>query len=453
MRIAASLLLGFIGCATDVMDGADGVDGARAQDGSTQNVTAPNAGGVYVMTNELYGNQVASYARNFDGTLEFLGSVFTGGIGSDAFDGPEGLDPLISAYAIEKTEDNRFVLAVNAGSKTVSSFRVEPDRTLSLVDIGFTRGVGPNSIAISGSLVYVSNIAQLGGSFAGEPDQEGSIVGFTLDADGMLQSIPGSLTNLDNRPSAVRFSPDGSKLLVTSINSGSSALASGSEDELVVFDIDAAGLPTRVAQAGPVTSTLRGNGVRNLPSAIGFEVVEDATGRDIVVVTEAREFQPDGSPPAFPALQTGSVSTWELAPTGELFPLQLDVLADESGSLDGSRTACWLAFSADQGTFWVSNAIEASLSAYSFGADGSIQLENGVAAQGNPAVDPDPAIAFGETDGWIDLDVSDDGQFLYQLYGLAGTVGVFRIEADGLVLVEEVVGDIPLQDTQGIIAF
>ena len=122
------------------------------------------------------------------------------------------------------------------------------------------------------------------------------------------------------------------------------------------------------------TSTLRDNAAgRNLPSAIGFQIVGD----NYVVVTEAREFRPNGLPPIFPALQDGSVSTWQIQADGSLIPINLDVA---SGINNTGRTACWLDFS-DENTFFVSNAIEAGLASYSFN-NGEIELLDQVAAQG-----------------------------------------------------------------------
>ena len=57
------------------------------------------AGGVFVMSNIQEANTIVSYARAADGTLSLVGEFETGGLGGD-FDGPEGLDPLISAYAL-----------------------------------------------------------------------------------------------------------------------------------------------------------------------------------------------------------------------------------------------------------------------------------------------------------------------------------------------------------------
>lgn len=96
---------------------------------------------------------------------------------------------------------------------------------------------------------------------------------------------------------------------------------------------------------------------------------------------------------------------------------------------------------------------EASLSTYQFNRDGGIELFAGVAAQGQGATSSDPATAFAETDGWIDLDVSDGGAFLYPLYGLDGTIGVFAVDGPEPTLIDEVSGDLPETDTQDIIAF
>ena len=48
--------------------------------------------------------------------------------------------------------------------------------------------------------------------------------------------------------------------------------------------------------------------------------------------------------------------------------------------------------------------------------------------------------------------ISDDGAFLYQLYGLDGTIGIYRITGDTLELVGEESGNLPDTNTQGIVA-
>jgi len=167
-------------------------------------------------------------------------------------------------------------------------------------------------------LIYVSNITQAEFLDLGEPGHQGSLVGFWLLDDGTLQPVDGSRRTLNNRPSAVQFSPGGEYIVATSINSGASGLGSGNEDEIVLYSVADDGLLSD-NQLDGATSTLRGNAEgRNLPSAIGFQIVQD----NYVVVTEAREFQPNGAPPAFPALQDGSVSTWQKMTIHSSYPMR-----------------------------------------------------------------------------------------------------------------------------------
>jgi len=60
-------------------------------------------------------------------------------------------------------------------------------------------------------------------------------------------------------------------------------------------------------------------------------------------------------------------------------------------------------------------------------------------------------ITFGTTEGWIDLWISDDGQYLYQCYGLTGEVGVYEISGAELTLIQEV-GGLPQNNVQGIVS-
>lgn len=418
-------------------------------------------GAVYAMTNgngQVAGtnvqgdNTIIAYGRNAQGELTPIGPFATNGFGGD-FDGGEGLDPLISAYALTKTPDNSTLLAVNAGSNTITSFNINEDYSLSQAgDPQPTGAVGPNSIAfvereadgIRG-LVYVSNITRPEFLDLGEPGHQGTVTGFWLLEDGTLSPIAGSTRDLPIRPSAVQLSEDGNWLVVAAINSGAAGLGSGSEDELTVYNVGADGLLSDIAW-GTATSTLLNNEEgRNLPSAIGFQIV----GANYVVVTEAREFQPNGMPPAFPALQDGSVSTWQIQGDGSLTPITLDV---RSGEGNTGRTACWLDFTADGNSFFVSNAIEAGLASYSFN-NGAVELLDQTAAQGTGTggADNGPE-AFASTEGWIDMWITDDGQYLYQLYGLDGTIGIYRINGTSLELVGEESGNLPDTNTQGIVA-
>jgi len=430
---ASALLVGGLAAAHEAADTAHGPRGPKND----------FAGAVYTMDNAVEGNHVVAYGRAADGKLTLIGSFATGGKGG-IFDAFDGLDPLISAYSIVLTEDHRFLLAVNAGSNSISVFRINRDRSLTLVDQAKTPGVGPDSLAISGDTVYVA-VVDSDGIFGGPDNQAGSISGYRLSSNGRLLPLPFSTRNLPARPSAVRFSPDGKFLAVTTFNAGSATLASGSSAEVSTYRVFPGGW-VGVAPVGTGVSTLPNNAAgRNMPGAIGLDVVAMG-GKQYVVATEAREFSPQGAPPTFDALQSGSVSSWRLEANGALTPVALDVLAGRQVGA-GQITSCWLQFSPDRKTFWVANALAASISSFRF-QDGAITLIEEKAAAGLPAQAFDP---FGTSDGFIDLAASGDGRYLYQLLGLTGVINVYDTR-NGLTLVQQF-GALPDTNTQGIAAF
>ena len=425
-------------------------------------------GAVFVGTNDLNNNAIASFARAADGTLTPVGEFSTGGQGSTDFDGGEGLDPLISADSIIVTEDEQFLLTVNAGSNEVVSFRINDDFTLTRISVIDSGGVGPNSVAVDGNLVAVTNIDRDGIALGdpstprAEPNDEGNVVTFYIGEDGALTPT-GNSVDLDNRPANIDFSVDGNRIIVSSITSGSAALP-GANAEASVYSFNIL-RDASLALVDTNTPTLRGNSEgRNLPSAIDFDItVQD--GREFVVVTEAREFNSEGAPPALPALQAGSVTVYELGADSSLTITEGDFAftdgdpaAPNAFGADGQQlTACWIDFGHGSGSdiFYVSNAINASISSVRLADDGTLEVIETIAAQGvsgfSQPGQTGPEV-FGTTDGFIDLDVSPDGDYLYQLEGLSGEVAVYALDgAGGLELIQEV-GGLPDVDTQGIVA-
>ena len=158
---------------------------------------ANSNGAVYVLSNQPTGNDVLVFARHADGTLSAPVSVGTGGNGTGGGLGSQG--------AVVLDGSGRHLYAVNAGSNSITSFRVRPNglERVGVVDSG---GVMPTSIAVDGDLVYVLNA---GGA--------GLITGFTAH-DGDLEPIAGSTRPLSaaaTAPAQVSFTPDGEQLIVT----------------------------------------------------------------------------------------------------------------------------------------------------------------------------------------------------------------------------------------------
>ena len=77
---------------------------------------AHSGGALYTQTNDPAGNVVQRFDRAADGRLARRGTLPTGGSGSRALGGRQG--------AVELSDDGRTVYAVNAGSNSVTTFRV-----------------------------------------------------------------------------------------------------------------------------------------------------------------------------------------------------------------------------------------------------------------------------------------------------------------------------------------
>ena len=172
---------------------------------------------------------------------------------------------------------------------------------------------------------------------------------------------------------------------MTSITAGSAALPGpDAANSVAVYGVTSAGEITGMTDAATGTQVGNADG-RNLASAIDFDVAV-VGGREFIVVTEAREFNSMGGPPALPALQAGSVSVYELLSDGSLEPTVADfAFGDPLGSpFDPSNqlTACWIDFGSDGTTFYVSNAINASISRAELLGDGTINLIEQIAASG-----------------------------------------------------------------------
>src|SRR5688500_9349324 len=152
-------------------------------------------GAVYTITNEAGGNEVAVYERSADGSLTFMATYPTGGLGSGA-----GLG---SQRAVVLRENGRRLFVVNAGSNQISVFAVRKDG-LELLDVVDAGGEMPISLTLHGRTLYVLNA---GGS--------GNITGFRVRNNGKLEALDGSTQPLSNggtgdspQPAQISFSRD-----------------------------------------------------------------------------------------------------------------------------------------------------------------------------------------------------------------------------------------------------
>ncbi len=340
-----------------------GMPGSAASQSAT-------TGFVYVMTNNPGGNSVIQYSRAGNGTLTQVSQVPTGGLGGTG-NGVGALDPLGSQDSLVLGGTGSALLAVNAGSNQLSAISVTSSglRLLNTVSSG---GSFPNSVALFGNLVYVLN-AQ------GAPN----ISGFRLGATG-LAAIPNSTVALPGGSSAsphdIRFSPDGTRVLVSE----------GGINQIDVFQLDNSGLVTNVKSTASAGS-----------GPFGMRFARDG----VLLNTEA------GS---------NSVSSYRLNDDDSLTVVSPAVM-------NGQAATCWLSVTADGKFAFTSNTGAGDLSSYHVSGNGTLDLEQAVAAQaggGNP----------------IDSALSADSAFLYAVDSSMGRVLIYRVTGGSLRLIGNVSG-------------
>jgi 6-phosphogluconolactonase (cycloisomerase 2 family) len=317
---------------------------------------------VFVQTDNLAGNQVVAYHRAPDGTLTQAGSYPTGGLGGQL--AGSAVDHLASQGSLAYDPRHALLIAVNAGSSTVSVFGVAGDR-LALRQVIASGGQFPVSVAVHGDLVYVASA-----------EDGGSVQGFRV-LGGALAPIPGSGRSLGldpaatpqftNTPGQVSFTPDGSRLIVTTKDNG---------NDIDVFGVRPDGLLT-----APV--------VNSEPGAVPFGISFDAAGHVVIA----------NSGP-------NTVATFALAADGRLTML--------SQVATGQSATCWVV-TADGRGFFAENAGSAAVSSIADGPGGTLTLD------ATTGTDP----------GTVDAALTPAGQFLYVQAGGPGAVDEFRVSAGG----------------------
>jgi 6-phosphogluconolactonase (cycloisomerase 2 family) len=317
------------------------------------------------MTNAATKNEIIAYSRAANGALRDGARFETGGRGSGGL-----IDPLESQGSLVLSQDHSLLFAVNAGSGTISAFRVGRGR-LSLIDVVHSGGSEPNALAQYGDILYVLNT---GGS--------SGVAGFRLHENGRLTPIADSVRFLSTNTSgaaSISFSPDGRFLAVT---------------ERLTNNVDV----FRVQEDG----TLSAAAINQDSSPGTFAVIFAPSGSALVVETG-----PAGA-------QNGStISSYGVQEDGTLFPISVGI------PTLGAAT-CWSVVTPDGRFVYTNNAGSSTISGFVVHSNGSVSpLPNTVQASN----------ANGSAN--LDMSISSDGKFLYSLNAGIGTIGMFAISKDG----------------------
>jgi 6-phosphogluconolactonase len=343
---------------------------------------------VYAMTNDATKNEILAFELGRDGTFRSTGRFETGGRGSGGT-----TDPLQSQGSLTISQDHSFLFAANAGSGTLSSFRIVGDR-LVLADQEPTEGAEPVAVAQHGHFVYVLNEAG-----------DGGVTVFSVDQSGHLSPIPNSTKLLSNTGlggASIAVSRDGTLL----------AVVERAADNIDIFHI----LPNGTLSAIATTAD---------PNPGGFSAIFSTNGQ--VLVSET-------GPGAEP--NSSTISSFAVEGNGTITPISNAVPTDGAAN-------CWLAITPNGKFVYTSNSATSNISGFTVAQNGALTPIGGVIVGANPA---------GSTN--LDIAVSADGNFLYSLNSSAGTITAWTINSDGtLKEVDSISGTPGASGVNGLAAF
>jgi len=337
-------------------------------------VSAISAAQIYTQTNEAGQNRIAEIRTNPDGSLAAPRFFQTGGAGAGTGLGVQ--------YALNLSEDRRFLFVVNAGSNDISTFALG-DGGPRLVGRVSSGGVRPVSVTAHGEWVYVVNA---GG--------DTNIAGFRLNPNGTLSPLANSIRPLSTTgvaPGQISFNPEGDTLYVTEKNT----------NRISYYQIDPQGLPSLNAWVSTPGATPFGFEFGRRGELIVSEAFGGAAGASAV-----SSFLADDRGQPFAA--TASAPTYQTA-------------------------ACWVTVTPDGQFAYTGNAGPSdSITGYRVYSDGTLNILNNNGVTG------------GSPKGAGVSDLATDGD--HHLFALAPRKGLiirYGIQANGQLKTQDRVFGLP----------
>jgi 6-phosphogluconolactonase len=326
---------------------------------------ATSIGKLYTMSNATTGNEILIYNRLSDGSLSQTGHVPTNGKGSGGGLGNQS--------ALKLSGDGFFLFAVNAGSNSISSFRIT-EAGLDLIDTRSSGGISPVSITEDNSRLFVLN--------AGDSSKGGNIYGFRVEHDGDLWSMPYTSRSLSSKTATtgaaqINFSDNGRQLIVTE----------KATNLILTYPLNHYSVP-----GNPRLTASSGN------TPFGFAVGK----RNQFFVSNA-----EGG-----AAGASSLSSYSLLSSGKLGGISPKV-----GT--GETAACWVALTPDGRYAFTTNTGSGTLSSFEIGFNGKLTVAESKAGITGKATAP------------IDLAIGPESRFLYTLNSGNESISSFSVGLDG----------------------
>jgi 6-phosphogluconolactonase len=311
-----------IGLASSLLAGAISVAAATGVGAANARSDSPAGSYVYTESNQTSaggGNAVLAFRVASGGSLTSIGGFATGADGTGAGLGSQG--------ALTLADRGRALLVVNAGSNSVSYFRILSDGSLRLVDIAPSGGIDPVSVTASGRWVDVLN--------------QGSktVAALVLTSHALVPSTHAAvaLSSAAATPEQVGFTPSGDHVIVTEKVSST----------IDTFNVTADGRLTDLRDTVSTGTAPYGFGF----SAGGEAIVSDAGGG---------------------AGGISAATSYRVCATGALHPIS------EVG--ESQAAACWLVVNGAGNRAYLANAASGTVSSYNIGPGGGLTLRSAVAA-------------------------------------------------------------------------
>ncbi len=285
-----------------------------------------NQGFVYTLSNQTSGNRVMVYRRAGDGTLSFDASYATGGMGTGGGLGNQGAVVISNG---EEEEDDDILLAVNPGSNSISSFKINGSG-LTLKSTISSGGMRPVSITRHDDIVFVLNA---GGT--------NNVSGFKLNGNGMLQPIANStrpLSAASTGPAQVSFTNNGKVIVITE----------KATNKIVTYTVNEDGMPGAMHV---ITSSS--------PTPFGFAVGKNSK----VFVSEAVGGAPGAS----------VLSSYNVNNDGSI-----NLVTGSVGA--GQSAACWVVITNNGKYAYATNTASNNLSTFDVNNAGSISVSQAISA-------------------------------------------------------------------------
>jgi 6-phosphogluconolactonase len=271
-------------------------------------------GKLFMSTNAVTGNMLQVYQRAADGPATLLTSVSTNGTGTGAGLGSQG--------AVALSTNGRYLFVVNAGSNTVSTFKLG-NKGLVLSSTVSSGGTRPTSVTENDGIVYVLNAPASGTG--------NSVVGLRNEGGVLKPLADGTRALADaSAPAQVSLDTEGEVLVVSE----------RSATQLVSYKVRGNGTLASVAEVTPS------------PGAVPFGF--GITRRNVLVVSEAG---------------TSSLSSYRI---GDKHAPMLQPVTSALGN--GQGAACWIAVTPNGRFAFSSNAATSNISTYGIDRLGQLTL-------------------------------------------------------------------------------